>query len=343
MELTLYREFPASPSLAAEWNALLAESEPVTPFLRYEYLRAWWQGRGGGEWPQAELAIVLARRDGRLVGVAPLFQACNGQNEEALFLLGSAAISDYLDVLSRPTERADFLTALLDFLITSAAEIPPWRVLDWNNLLENSPTIPLLRAEAQKRGWHFEVQKTNHAPRVPLPGDFDAYLASLDKKQRHEIRRKMRRALASGQNVRWYIVHDSATLEAESEAFLNLMAQNAAKAAFLTQAMREQMRLILRAAYHGGWLQLAFLEVDGRKAAAYLNFDYANRIWVYNSGLDPAFHDLSPGWVLLAHLLKWANENGRQEFDFMRGNEEYKYRFGGVDRLVMRARIIRSA
>lgn len=341
MDLSLYREFPASPSLAEEWNLLLAESEPITPFLRYEYLRAWWQGRGGGEWLQAELAIVLARQGGRLVGIAPLFQARTAQGEDGLFLLGSTAISDYLDLLSRPTERADFLAALLDFLISPAASVSSWRVLDWSNLLEDSPTIPLLRAEAQKRGWSFEMQKTDHAPRVPLPGDFEAYLASLDKKQRHEIRRKMRRALESGQNVRWYIVHDAATIEAEGEAFLNLMAQDPVKAAFLTPAMREQMRLILRAACDGGWLQLAFLEVDGRKAAAYLNFDYANRIWVYNSGLDPTFRDLSPGWVLLAHLLQWANENGRQEFDFMRGNEEYKYRFGGVDRLVMRARIMR--
>lgn len=343
MELSLYREFPPSPSLAEEWNALLAESEPVTPFLRYEYLRAWWQGRGGGEWPQAELVIVFARQGGRLVGVAPLFQAERAPNEQALFLLGSTAISDYLDILSRPTERADFLNALLDFLTAPTTKAPPWHVLDWSNLLEDSPTIPLLRAEAERRGWSFELQETDHAPRVPLPGNFDAYLASLDKKQRHEIRRKMRRLLESGQNVRWYIVRDQATIEAEGEAFLNLMAQDADKAAFLTPAMREQMRLILRAACDHGWLQLAFLEVDGKKAAAYLNFDYANRIWVYNSGLDPAFRALSPGWVLLAHLIQWANENGRQEFDFMRGNEEYKYRFGGVDRLVMRVRVIRPA
>jgi CelD/BcsL family acetyltransferase involved in cellulose biosynthesis len=82
---------------------------------------------------------------------------------------------------------------------------------------------------------------------------------------------------------------------------------------------------------------LAFLEEDGHKAAGYVNFDYLNRIWVYNSGLNLDFVDISPGWVLLGHLLKWANENGRSEFDFMRGDEEYKYRFGAIDRSVVRA------
>ena len=81
--------------------------------------------------------------------------------------------------------------------------------------------------------------------------------------------------------------------------------------------------------------------MDGQKAAGYLNFDYQDRIWVYNSGMDRQFMDISPGWVLLGHLLQWANENKRTEFDFMRGGEEYKYRFGGVDKLVVRAKIVR--
>jgi CelD/BcsL family acetyltransferase involved in cellulose biosynthesis len=100
--------------------------------------------------------------------------------------------------------------------------------------------------------------------------------------------------------------------------------------------MRMQMHAIVQAAYKAGWLQLAFIEVNGKKAAGYLNFDYMNHIWVYNSGLDFRFSELSPGWVLLGNLLEWANEHQRKYFDFMRGDEEYKYRFGAVDRRVMR-------
>jgi CelD/BcsL family acetyltransferase involved in cellulose biosynthesis len=113
------------------------------------------------------------------------------------------------------------------------------------------------------------------------------------------------------------------------------------KAGFLTEAMRAQMRSIVRAAHEGGWLWLAFLEAGGQKAAAALNFDYGKKLWGYNAGVNRAFMELSPGWVLLGHILKWCTENGRAEFDFMRGDEEYKYRFGAVNRYVMRARVIR--
>jgi CelD/BcsL family acetyltransferase involved in cellulose biosynthesis len=57
--------------------------------------------------------------------------------------------------------------------------------------------------------------------------------------------------------------------------------------------------------------------------------------------LNRDFYEYSPGWVLLGYLLRWANEQGRSEFDFMRGNEEYKYRFGAIDRSVVRACLTR--
>jgi CelD/BcsL family acetyltransferase involved in cellulose biosynthesis len=341
MDFALIHNFSDLDPLAAEWNALLAGSGTQVPFLRHEYLRTWCETRGGGEWPGSELAVVLARREGRLAGIAPLFFAEKRASGPALMLLGSIEISDYLDFVARPADLPDFLSGLLDFLSAPAADLPAWRLLDLHNLPEASPALPVLRAEAEKRGWAFSQERTYHTPSIPLPGDFEAYLSGIDKKQRHEIRRKMRRAEEAGQEVRWYIVSDPAALDAEVDAFLALMADDPEKAAFLTEPMRRQMHLSCRAAFENGWLQLAFLEADGTKAAGYLNFDYLNRIWVYNSGLDRRFLELSPGWVLLGYLLQWANENKRSEFDFMRGEEEYKYRFGAVDRFVVRARVVR--
>lgn len=351
MEFTLHRSFTDLEPLASEWNALLDESVTHVPFLRHEYLRTWWETRGGGEWPDSELAVVVAHQDGRLAGVAPLFAAKNREGDPALLLLGSIEISDYLDLIVRPTDLSAFISGLLDFLGHSGpaglsvpvpeAEPKPWQILDWQNLPEGSPTLPVLKAEAEKRGWTFVQEQTYHTPSIPLTGDFETYLSGIDKKQRHEIRRKMRRVEESASDVRWYSVSDGATLDAEVDAFLVMMADEPEKAKFLTEAMRRQMQLACRAAFENGWLQLAFLEVDGQKAAGYLNFDYLNRIWVYNSGIDRRFLELSPGWVLLGHLLQWANENKRAEFDFMRGDEEYKYRFGAVDNFVVRAKVTR--
>jgi CelD/BcsL family acetyltransferase involved in cellulose biosynthesis len=338
MEFKLHTTFESLAPLARAWDDMLAESITDAPFLRYNYLRDWWQTLGGGEWPQAELAVVTAHEAGALIGVAPLFYAIN-DGQPALLLLGSIEISDYLDLIVRPADLTRFLTGLLDFLASRGPE--NWRALDWVNLPEASPTLAALEADASARGWTFTRETYQPAPYIPLPADFETYLASIDKKQRHEIRRKMRRAAESEIPVRWYLVEDESTLESEMDAFFTLMRQDPAKQAFLTEPMRRQMLATARTALHGGWLWLAFLEVGGKKAAGAFNFDYGNRLWGYNSGVDRAFNEFSPGWVLLAHTIQWACEHGRSEFDFMRGNEEYKYRFGGRDRLVMRAKVVR--
>jgi CelD/BcsL family acetyltransferase involved in cellulose biosynthesis len=130
-------------------------------------------------------------------------------------------------------------------------------------------------------------------------------------------------------------------INTELNAFFDLMVQAPEKEQFLHPAMREQMTTTVQNAHAHGYLWLAFLEIDGARTAASLNFDYKNKLWGYNSGVSNEHRELSPGWVLLAHTIQWCCENGRSEFDFMRGDEEYKYRFGGVNKFVMRAKVIK--
>jgi CelD/BcsL family acetyltransferase involved in cellulose biosynthesis len=281
--------------------------------------------------------IVTAHEGDTLGGVAPLFFTTQTE-KPSLLLVGAVEISDYLDIIALPGKLNPFLAALLDFL--EELELP-WLELVLHNLLDDSPSLPALQALAGRLGKECRVEVLQRSPYIPLPTDWETYLAGVDKKQRHEIRRKMRRAAELEVPASLHIVEDAASLDAEIEAFLGLMAQDEAKARFLTGPMREQMRQTMRMAFTCGCLNLAFLQFGNEKAAAYLSFDYLNRIWVYNSGFNPRYFETSPGWVLLGHMIQWAISNGREALDFMRGDEEYKYRFGAVDRHVVKATLIR--
>ena len=340
MQLTLHKTLPDD--LAEEWNALLKECVADVPFMRYEYLQAWWSTRGGGEWPQAEVVLVTAQRGGKLAAAAPLFFTPDHEGRPALLLLGSIEVSDYLDLLVRAADLPEFLDALLPFL-RDDPEMPAWETLDLYNILDFSATLAALEAAAARHGLTWALEKYKPSPFIDLPGDWDAYLAGIDKKQRHEIRRKIRRLEEkSGLPNRWYFTDDPDTLEADGEDFLRLMAQEGDKAEFLTPEMRVHMKNVIRTAQASGYLKLAFLEIDGKKAAAKLCFDYNNQLLGYNSGIERQLMEFSPGWVMLGYVLMWANQEGREIFDFMRGDEEYKYRFGAVDRFVMRATLGRG-
>lgn len=341
IQIELYRDASVFETLAAEWNALLARSVSRVPFLRAEYQAAWWANCGGGEWAEAELLVAVGRVAGALVGIAPLFAARNRDGRPALLLVGSIEISDYLDVIAPPEQLADFLAALAARL--TAPDVPAWEVLDFYNLPGTSPTRAALGRLAQNQNWAATETTLEPIPAIPLPNDWELYLNTLvEKKERQEIRRKLRRAEGGEDQVTWYVVGPEHDLAAEGEAFVNLMLHDPNKARFLTPAMRAQFTATMRAAAANGWLHLAFLTINGLKAAAYFSFDFGGRLWVYNSALDPRFNPLSPGWVLLAYLLKWCIENGRTEFDFMRGGEDYKFRFGAKADKIYRVQLSRE-
>ncbi len=322
--------------LADEWTALLHRSAMDTLFLTPLYKRTWWRHLG-----QGELTVLTARQGSDLLGIAPLFGVEWTDGGRILHTVGCAEVSDYLDWIAAPGREEEVLAALLDFL--AGRDAPAWRALDLCNVHQDSPTLRLLPALARARGWTVETEVQEVCPLVHLPGSWEEYLAALDGKDRHELRRKLRRAEAA-EGLRWWIVGPQDDLEAAVEDFLTLMARSSqAKDAFLTPTMRGFFRELARMTFDAGWLELAFLELDGTKLAAYFNFVYNDRVLVYNSGLDwQADPGLGAGIVLTGFLIRHAIAQGRRVYDFLRGNEPYKYRFGGRDVTVHRILVRRE-
>jgi CelD/BcsL family acetyltransferase involved in cellulose biosynthesis len=317
-------------ALRPEWNDLAARSLTNTPFQRAEFQSVWWKHFGHGE-----LCVLVMRDDnGRLAALAPIF--VDPAEGGTVRWVGGEEIADYLDVIAPAADMETAAQALWDWL--NSPEAPAWKRIVFSNTPQWTRTLHHLQARALTSGRKAAIIQLDVCPVVTLPASFDAYLKGLDSKQRHEINRKLRRAQGSEDAVTWYIAGRDRDIGEETDSFMTLMERASPhKAAFLNPQMRAAFRDTFAAMHAAGLLQLAFLEVGGRKAAAYAQFDYADRLWVYNSGLDPEVGGpLSPGWVLLARLLENAIENGRREYDFMQGNEDYKYRFGGKDTYVFR-------
>jgi len=338
MNITLYRSPEAFSALASEWNTLLHRTASDAPFLTVEWQRTWWECFGVDE-----SLLVYAFRDeaGALRGIAPLFLA-REDGKRRLHTIGCADICDYLDLIVAPGYEQAVFIALLDAV--SAPDVPAWDAIDLCNVPEASRTPEVLGTLAQARGWQVTKSVQEVCPLIHLPATWEDYLALLDKKERHELRRKLRRA-ESEESVQLYITEGVDTLDADLDAFITLLVMSRSdKAAFMNDQMRAFFHAAAHVAQRAGWLQLAFLRVGGVNAAAYMNFDYAGRIMVYNSGLDPKnFQWLSPGIVLMGKLIQQAIEQKRAVFDFLRGSEDYKYRLGGKDTHVYRLLVERQA
>jgi CelD/BcsL family acetyltransferase involved in cellulose biosynthesis len=199
-----------------------------------------------------------------------------------------------------------------------------------------------MTAAAESRGYRVETNEVAVAPVLELPDSWDEFMASLAKKHRHELRRKIRKLEAAGE-ARQVTVTDAQGLEEEMEDFLRLMGDTSEdKAAFLTPERRRFFHLLAERAADRGALKLSFLEVDGERLAACLIFDYAGVFMLYNSGYDPARSNLSVGLINKAFAIREAIGFGRRRFDFLKGAERYKYSLGGRDKAIYRILVTRS-
>lgn len=315
-------------SLENEWNELLQDSAADTIFLTFQWQTTWWRNLGIG----SPLIIVIRDDGGRLLGLAPLYRSLNLDDEWELRTIGCVDVSDYLDIIVRRGYENETYAALLDVLEQPSTLNASWDVISLCNIPQSSPTLDHFKSLAQERGYRVETRFQEVCPIVTLPGTWDEYLESLDGKERRELKRKMRKANPQT-GVEWYIAGPQHNLEAEVDSFIELMAlSHQDKAGFLHASHRNFLHQIAREAWDAGWLELAFLTVDGKPAASMFNLIYRNRTLLYNSGLDAAqFLSLSPGIVLTAYLIEYSIQAGREAFDFLRGDEKYKYQLGGVD------------
>jgi len=318
-------------ALKPEWNQLVQRSYHDNLFLTWEWQTTWWKHLGVGS---LLLLGFRAEDDGRLVGIAPLFQTQTADGNQILYLIGCRDVSDYLDLIVEAGQEEVVYRALLDYL---EGDAPEWDLLDFCNIPDNSHTFVKLRELAEARGYQTLVEVEDVCPIITLPASWDDYLMTLDKKQRHEVRRKLRKADREA-DTRFLIVGPQHDLRAEMQSFIELHQLSAPdKDEFMDPTMQAFFFEVAEALQARGWLQLAFVQMNDQKAAALLNFDYSGRILVYNSGYDPnQFWQLSPGIIVTARCIEHAIVSGRSEFDFLRGDEVYKYRFGAQDNEIRR-------
>jgi CelD/BcsL family acetyltransferase involved in cellulose biosynthesis len=318
-------------ALKPEWNGLVQRSYHDNLFLTWEWQTAWWKHLGEGS---LLLLGFRAEDDGRLVGIAPLFHTQADDGHSVLYLIGCRDVSDYLDLIVETGQEEPVYRALLDYLEDHA---PDWDLLDFCNIPQHSQTNVKLREMAEARGYQALVEVEDVCPIITLPASWDDYLMTLDKKQRHEVRRKLRKADREA-DTRFVIVGPEHDLRAEMQSFVQLhQLSTPGKDEFMDPTMQAFFFEVAEVLQAQGWLQLAFVEMNGQKAAVLLNFDYRDSILVYNSGYDPGqFRQLSPGIIVTARCIEHAISLGRSEFDFLRGDEVYKYRFGAQDTEVRR-------
>lgn len=365
------RPFDAIPR--STWDELAAQNPWATPFSSWAFHRAWWDAYGASAHDQT--LIVCAAQAAEPVAIVPLMHRHEVEETDAAtasklrgvasspltpvsptakaVFFGASYHSDYATILGSPAH----LDALADALAAHLAGPEPsdpdhptdWDAIDLRRMRCGDPTADALAAAFGAReiteGWTLNLEREDVCPVVQLvPGTpFDDYLATLDKKSRHEIRRKIRRAEASGA----INFERAADPLAELDTFIDMhQGKWGGDGLFPPTPGGDASRLFLRRWFEetgpDGAVELHFLSVGERRVAAGILVDDGDRLMFWNAGVDAEARDLSPGVLLAARCIQLALERGRTAFDFLRGNEPYKYEWGAVDEPIQRLLVRRN-
>lgn len=311
-------------ALLPEWHALWARCPAATPFQSPAWLRPWWTHFTG----HRLLAFTL-RVEGRLVGFAPFYIDAPSSGGRTVRLLG-AGVSDYLDVLLEPEFALAGATAIFDRLDQLREE---WDQCDFFALRPGSPLL----SPAVPLRWSDNLFEEDASPVLSWPAGCtpdDVFPSSWRRKLRYDERRLARTCRVD------YACADRDSFDEAFAALLRLHAQRWAARDSVGVLADDTVRAFhadaARQLLAAGLLQLHTLRADGRIVACCYGFLHRECAYYYLGGFDPACERLGVGNLIVLHAMRAAQHAGATSFDFLRGREPYKYRWGAKDALTYR-------
>lgn len=329
--------------LAPVWEAIAGG----VPFREPTWLLTWWRhyGEALAAAPRAPKLFALAvEQEGRLVGLAPWYIENSVVGGRVIRELGSGRVcSDYLTVLGANSDEQGVAAAIVEFLCTTACH--DWDRLDFDSVAVDDPALAPLFAELQGRGLIVARRPGPSCWQIPLPNNWDAYLAQLSKSHRKQVRRLTTKLLDTSRAA-WFTTVDEQTFDADWATFCELHARRRSAlgqaSCFADATFAAFHQDVARQLFRRGQLRLHRLEVDGMPIAAEYHLASRDTIFAYQSGIEPSTLVFEPGRTAAIAVIRGAIAEGFAAYDLLRGDEPYKAHFRGVPRAMQQVTVVNS-
>ncbi len=298
------------PELDTVWTTTLSHDTHAYPFYTKKWHAQWFSSLGDGEQPM----IIADVPAGVLIPLAV-------KNAIAHFS-GGEEIADYLDAIgSDPAKKAVWLKALGIIRMQGAKR------LILRNIPEDSATLAFFRSQKGA-----DIQKEDTTPILTLPNSFEAYMALLDRKDRHELKRKMRKFEAAHTGTTISVTQGEST---DLDLLIKLMLRDSDKKIFLTDPMQRFFQNL--SVSIGESIMQFTLALDTNVLATAVAFRTQGSLLLYNSGYNEDY--VGAGFYLKSKMIEWAISQKITSYNFLQGSERYKYELGGKDFFVYRVEL----
>ncbi len=325
-------------SLQAEWRQLFAAGKCSSPFLSWEWLSVWHKWFGAGRTP----FILKAYRENRLIGLLPLCwqeKKVLGMRFNRLGFIGETqGGADYLDLIAKPEDKAEILSAIFDFL----KKENDFDVLCLENLASDSATVGFLQ-NFTKRQLRYTGLTSAICPQINLSEGWEAVLKQ--SKRNSNFKRRLKQ-LEKMPDFEFRSITSPDEAQAAFERFFHLhqrrwLNNGGSELSGHPRLVSFQRDLIPMLA-QTGLLRFDEIWVEGECRASIYGLDDGQTFFYYNSGYDLDWSNKSVGLVLIGLSVKNAIARGNSLYDFLRGDETYKFDWANQKAELVTAKLSRK-
>ena len=329
MKLETIETFDEFINLHDEWRALLESSASDCVFLSHEWLSTWWKHLA----EDRRLCIVTARDAGKLIGILPTAEKAAQlwrMTPRVLEFIGSGIIgSDYLDVIVAKGREEEVTEAYAAYLHSRGL------MLQLSQLRGMNSVAAVLARQLRQRAWTISEARLNVCPNIDLRAHtWESYVSTLGPTIRKNINRYLRN-LPSTFDMRVECARTSSEASGALDIVIGLHKKrwtNGASEAFQSDSVIAFHREFVQLAADRGWLRLLIVWLDSIPVSALYGLKYGPTFYFYQSGFDPAYSKHSVGVATMALAIKTAIADGASEYDFLHGDEEYKFHWASGSR-----------
>ena len=312
-----------------EWDQLLINSDFPNPFSSIPFYNAWVDTFIDD---QEKIRVLFFYDDEFLIGIAPLII---DKQSKTISILGDKDLFDYRDIIVN-SDYANHIYELLLFDFFDCEMYQKYKFI-FESIPENSHLINFLK-KLNLDQYEIDVNEEDVTPAIELSNSWEDYLMLLNKKQRHEVRRKLRKFEA--EEFTNQLITNPVQSDKFFDDFFDLFVKSRQdKEEFLTSDRKNFFEKLLFNFAAASQLRILSLHDGGKLISACIVIDYNETYFLYNNAYSLMYNSFSVGLVSKIYAIKESLERNKNNFNFLRGNERYKYHLGGKDIVIYTAEV----
>jgi CelD/BcsL family acetyltransferase involved in cellulose biosynthesis len=342
--VTLIEDFAEWESISTQWKALLARSPEASLFNNHCFLTAWWKKRKFDL--KKPMILLLQNHHGELLGIAPLMY---GWQRQLIFPLRTISFIHDDTFMDRPQfilphKREDLLEAVFQFLLVNSNK---WDTIQLTEqLVDTTYSAVVSRIYQNNKDYRIDIIRESFAPYLTFPSAdycWDDYIAGRTKKHRKKWRYLTNRFQKAGQvSIERYTALDDLSSAFEHYKSIENKSWKKGTKVKLSNWHYNFYTYYSEASKNKSKIHCVILWLDQHPVAGIIGLQTSSKYAALHTSFDSAYGQYSPGFLISGFDIKWAIENGIEEYDLMSGWPSDKLQWTDLLRETSYVRVIRK-